>query len=89
MRAVRKALAPQGYAGIAGVAAPKAGVNRRLGRSPRVRGVATNPNDHPHGGRTKAVKYPRTPWGRTTRFPRPTRPKLKLKALAKRRRRLA
>jgi len=70
----------------AGVFAPKAGPNRRSGRSPRVRGVAMNPNDHPHGGRTKAVKYPRTPWGRTTRFPRPARPKLKLKALPKRRR---
>ena len=69
----------------AGVACPKAGLRHRLGQSPRVRGVATNPNDHPHGGRTKAVKYPRTPWGRTTRFPRPERPKLKLKALAKRR----
>lgn len=69
----------------AGVAAAKAGVNHRLGRAPRVRGVAMNPNDHPHGGRTKAVKYPRTPWGRTTRFPRPARPKLKLKALSKRR----
>lgn len=68
-----------------GVSCAKAGLRRRLGLSPRVRGVATNPNDHPHGGRTKAVKYPRTPWGRTTRFPRPARPKLKLKALSKRR----
>lgn len=38
-----------------------AGSQRRRGFSPRVRGVAMNPNDHPHGGRTKAVKYPRTP----------------------------
>jgi len=68
-----------------GVSCAKAGYRHRMGLSPRVRGVATNPNDHPHGGRTKAIKYPRTPWGRTTRFPRPTRPKLKLKALAKRR----
>lgn len=28
----------------------KAGVNRLLGRRPRVRGVAMNPVDHPHGG---------------------------------------
>lgn len=62
-----------------------AGSSRRRGRSPRVRGVATNPNDHPHGGRTKAVKYPRTPWGRTAKYPRPPRPRLKLKALKKRR----
>jgi ribosomal protein L2 len=27
-----------------------------------------NPIDHPHGGRTKAIKYPRTPWGKTTKF---------------------
>jgi ribosomal protein L2 len=31
------------------------------GLSPRSRGVAKNPVDHPHGGRTKALKYPRTP----------------------------
>jgi large subunit ribosomal protein L2 len=38
-----------------------AGARRRRGFAPSVRGVAMNPNDHPHGGRTKAVKYPRTP----------------------------
>jgi large subunit ribosomal protein L2 len=27
-----------------------------------------NPVDHPHGGRTKAIRYPRTPWGKTTKF---------------------
>ena len=31
------------------------------GIAPRSRGVAKNPVDHPHGGRTKAIKYPRTP----------------------------
>lgn len=40
---------------------PTAGAMRRKGFSPVVRGVAQNPNDHPHGGRTKTVKYPRTP----------------------------
>ena len=39
-----------------------------LGKKPKVRGVAKNPTDHPHGGRTKAIKYPRTPWGKTTKF---------------------
>jgi ribosomal protein L2 len=29
--------------------------------APRSRGVAKNPVDHPHGGRTKSIKYPRTP----------------------------
>lgn len=38
------------------------------GLSPRSRGVAKNPVDHPHGGRTKSLRYPRTPWGKTTKF---------------------
>jgi len=41
----------------------KAGVNRRLGRRPIVRGRAMNPVDHPHGGRTNGGVTPRTPWG--------------------------
>lgn len=71
--------------GRCGSANPTAGSRRRRGFAPTVRGVAQNPNDHPHGGRTKAVRYPRTPWGRTTKYPRPTRPKLKLGSLEKRR----
>jgi large subunit ribosomal protein L2 len=31
----------------------KAGVNFLFGKKPKVRGVARNPVDHPHGGRTK------------------------------------
>lgn len=31
------------------------------GYKPQTRGVAKNPVDHPHGGRTKSIKYPRTP----------------------------
>jgi len=27
-----------------------------------------NPVDHPHGGRGKSIKYPQTPWGKTTKF---------------------
>jgi large subunit ribosomal protein L2 len=38
------------------------------GFKPQTRGVAKNPIDHPHGGRTKSIKYPRTPWGKTTKF---------------------
>jgi len=30
----------------------KAGINRILGKRPRVLGVAMNPRDHPHGGKT-------------------------------------
>jgi len=46
----------------------KAGYYRNFGRKSTVRGVAMNPVDHPHGGRTKAIRYPRTPWGKTTKF---------------------
>lgn len=46
----------------------KAGYWRSFGVKSLVRGVAMNPVDHPHGGRAKSVKYPRTPWGKTTKF---------------------
>lgn len=46
----------------------KAGYWRSFGSKSIVRGVAMNPVDHPHGGRTKAIAYPRTPWGKTTKF---------------------
>lgn len=36
--------------------AGKAGFFRNLGYKPKVRGVAMNPVDHPHGGRTKTNK---------------------------------
>nr|YP_009948624.1 ribosomal protein L2 [Sphaeropteris brunoniana]QOH97805.1 ribosomal protein L2 [Sphaeropteris brunoniana] len=46
----------------------KAGSKRWLGKRPKVRGAATNPVDHPHGGgegRTSiGRKKPSTPWGR-------------------------
>jgi large subunit ribosomal protein L2 len=34
----------------------KAGINKNNGFKPKVRGVARNPVDHPHGGRTKSNK---------------------------------
>ena len=37
------------------------GLWRARGKKPLVRGVAKNPVDHPHGGRTKSIRYPRTP----------------------------
>lgn len=46
----------------------QSGFFRLIGKKSQVRGVAKNPIDHPHGGRTKAIKYPRTPWGKTTKF---------------------
>lgn len=46
----------------------KAGCNRWLGNTPRVRGVAMNPCDHPHGGgegRSPIGRSrPVTPWGK-------------------------
>ena len=39
----------------------KAGFFHNLGYLPTVRGVAKNPVDHPHGGRTKSLKCPKTP----------------------------
>jgi len=39
----------------------KSGVWRNFGCKSQVRGVAMNPVDHPHGGRTKTIKHPRTP----------------------------
>lgn len=45
----------------------KAGRNRMLGKRPRVRGIAMNPVDHPHGGRSNGGMQPVTPWGIPTR----------------------
>lgn len=39
----------------------KCGFWKSFGKKSIVRGVARNPIDHPHGGRTKSIKYPRTP----------------------------
>jgi large subunit ribosomal protein L2 len=47
----------------------KAGRARHLGRRPSVRGVATNPCDHPHGGgeaRSTPGRPSTTPWGKPT-----------------------
>ena len=41
----------------------KAGANRNRGRRPKVRGIAMNPIDHPHGGRTNGGRPSCTPWG--------------------------
>ena len=48
----------------------KAGRSRWLGRRPKVRGVAMNPVDHPHGGgegRTSGGRHPVSPWGMPTK----------------------
>jgi len=45
----------------------KAGRSRWLGVRPSVRGIAMNPVDHPHGGRTNGGRHPVTPWGLKTK----------------------
>lgn len=45
----------------------KAGRSRLSGIRPGVRGVAMNPVDHPHGGRTNGGRPCVTPWGIPTR----------------------
>ena len=47
----------------------KAGRSRWLGKRPKVRGVAMNPVDHPHGGGEGRGKgnHPMTPWGIPTK----------------------
>lgn len=45
----------------------KAGASRWCNRKPNVRGVAMNPVDHPHGGRTKGGRPSVTPWGKPTK----------------------
>ena len=48
----------------------KAGRSRWLGKRPKVRGVAMNPVDHPHGGgegRTSGGRHPVSPWGTPTK----------------------
>ncbi len=45
----------------------KAGRARWMGRRPVVRGIAMNPVDHPHGGRTNGGVHWVTPWGKPTK----------------------
>ena len=46
----------------------KAGTWALNGRRPKVRGVARNPVDHPHGGRAKSIRFQRTPWGKPAKL---------------------
>lgn len=48
----------------------KAGYYRRLNYRPTVRGVAMNPVDNPHGGRTKTNSPELTPWGKIAKYNR-------------------
>jgi len=50
-----------GYQAINNIFIEKAGKNRAFGRKPRVRGVAKNPCDHPHGGGNGKKPKPKIP----------------------------
>jgi large subunit ribosomal protein L2 len=67
----------------------KAGRNRWLGHRPKVRGVAMNPHDHPHGGgegKTSGGRHPVTPWGVPTKgYKTRKKKKLSSKFIVKRR----
>ena len=57
----------------------KAGRSRWLNKRPKVRGVAMNPIDHPHGGgEGKKAAIGRTPWGKPTRGKKTSKTKNKL-----------
>lgn len=45
----------------------KAGRKRHLNRRPIVRGIAMNPVDHPHGGRSNGGRHSCSPWGILTK----------------------
>jgi large subunit ribosomal protein L2 len=66
----------------------KAGRTRWLGRRSKVRGVAMNPVDHPHGGgegKSSGGRHPVTPWGVPTKGYRTRKSKPDDKLIVKRR----
>lgn len=67
----------------------KAGRSRWLGRRPKVRGVAMNPIDHPHGGgegKSSGGRHPVSPWGVPTKGFKTRKGKPSDKLIVKRRR---
>lgn len=66
----------------------KAGRMRWLGRKPKVRGVAMNPVDHPHGGgegKTSGGRHPVTPWGFLTKGKKTRKNKFTSRLIVKKR----
>ena len=45
----------------------KAGIPRQQGKKQRVRGIAMNSVDHPHGGKANSVQPEVSPWGWITK----------------------
>ncbi len=69
LQTCRATIGTVGNAQHENVSIGKAGRSRWLGIRPRVRGVAMNPVDHPHGGGEGRSKgnHPSTPWGKPTK----------------------
>lgn len=66
----RATIGQVGNLGHESISLGKAGRSRWKGRRPRVRGVAMNPVDHPHGGgegKSSGGRHPVTPWGVPTK----------------------
>ncbi len=65
----RATIGEVGNADHSNISIGKAGRNRWLGRRPKVRGIAMNPVDHPHGGGEGRAKgnHPQSPWGMPTK----------------------
>ena len=66
----------------------KAGRSRWLGKRPKVRGVAMNPVDHPHGGgegKTSGGRSPVSPWGQSAKGLKTRRPQRSDKLIITRR----
>jgi large subunit ribosomal protein L2 len=63
----------------------KAGRMRWFGVRPQTRGIAMNPVDHPHGGRTNGGRHPCTPWGICTKGKKTRRNKSTNKYIVRRR----
>jgi len=85
----RAALGEVGNSEHANIVLGKAGATRHRGRRPKVRGVAMNPNDHPHGGgegKSKGGNHPTSPWGWQTKGRRTRKKKASDRLIVSRRR---
>jgi large subunit ribosomal protein L2 len=85
----RAALGEVGNPEHANIVLGKAGSTRYRGRRPKVRGVAMNPNDHPHGGgegKSKGGNHPTSPWGWQTKGRRTRKKKASDRLIVSRRR---
>ncbi len=88
LAACRATIGQVGNADHENISIGKAGRARWLGRRPRVRGVAMNPVDHPHGGgegKTSGGRHPVTPWGVPTKGYKTRRNKRTSKFIVRRR----